>query len=92
MMKLDKAGYDENWNTVFSAHACATITVYDSDGKALTTGYTFTDNGDGSYAIRFAAAGNYYIVACDSDRLTVPAVCQVAVAFVDDNPPAGDNA
>ena len=91
VVKLDKAGYDENWNTVFSAHAGATITVYDSEGKALTTGYTVTDNGDGSYAIRFAAAGNYYIVASDSDPLTVPAVCQVAVTYVEQVPPTGDN-
>ncbi len=91
VVKLEKAGYDENWNTVFSAHAGATITVYDSEGKALTTGYTVTDNGDGSYAIRFTAAGNYYIVASDSDPLTVPAVCQVAVTYVEQVPPTGDN-
>ena len=91
VVKLEKAGYDENWNTVFSAHAGATITVYDSEGKALTTGYTVTDNGDGSYAIRFTAAGNYYIVASDSDPLTVPAVCQVAVTYVEQIPPTGDN-
>ena len=91
VVKLEKAGYDENWNTVFSAHAGATITVYDSEGKALTTGCTVTDNGDGSYAIRFATAGNYYIVASDSDPLTVPAVCQVAVTYVEQVPPTGDN-
>lgn len=91
VVKLEKAGYDENWNTVFSAHAGATITVYDSEGKALTTGYTVTDNGDGSYAIRFTAAGNYYIVASDSDPLTVPAVCQVTVTYVEQVPPTGDN-
>lgn len=91
VVKLEKAGYDENWNTVFSAHAGATITVYDSEGKAMTTGYTVTDNGDGSYAIRITTAGNYYIVASDSDPLTVPAVCQVAVTYVDQVPPTGDN-
>ena len=91
VVKLEKAGYDENWNTVFSAHAGATITVYDSKGKALTTGYTVTDNGDGSYAIRINVAGNYYIVASDSDPLTVPAVCQVAVTYVEQVPPTGDN-
>ena len=91
VVKLEKAGYDENWNTVFSAHAGATITVYDSEGKALTTGCTVTDNGDGSYAIRINVAGNYYIVASDSDPLTVPAVCQVAVTYVEQVPPTGDN-
>lgn len=91
VVKLEKAGYDENWNTVFSAHAGATITVYDSEGKAMTTGYTVTDNGDGSYAIRITTAGNYYIVASDSDPLIVPAVCQVAVTYVEQVPPTGDN-
>ena len=91
VVKLEKAGYDENWNTVFSAHAGATITVYDSEGKALATGYTVTDNGDGSYAIRINVAGNYYIVASDSDPLTVPAVCQVTVTYVEQVPPTGDN-
>ena len=79
-VKLDKAGYDENWNTVFSAHAGATITVYDSEGKTLTEGFTVTDNGDGSYAICISADGNYYIVASDSDPLTVPAVSTVTVS------------
>ena len=79
-VKLDKAGYDNNWNTVFSAHAGAAITVYDNTGKALTEGYTIVDNTDGTYAITVAAAGNYYIVATDADPLTVPAVCAVAVA------------
>ena len=79
-VRLDKAGYDENWNTVFSAHAGATITVYDSEGKALTEGYTFTDNGDGSYSIRIYAAGSYFVVASDSEPLTVPAVSTMTVS------------
>lgn len=91
VVKLEKAGYDENWNTVFSAHAGATITVYDSEGKALTTGYTVTDNGDGSYAIRITAAGSYYVAATDADPLTVPAVCQVTVTYVEQVPPTGDH-
>lgn len=78
-IKLDKAGYDANWNTVFSAHAGATIAVYDSTGKVLTEGYTVADNQDGTYTVTIAVAGNYYVVAADIDPLTVPAVCAVAV-------------
>ena len=78
-VKLDKAGYDANWNTVFSAHAGATIAVYDSTGKALTDGYTVADNQDGTYTVTIATVGNYYVVAADADPLTVPAVCAVAV-------------
>ena len=79
-VKLDTAGYDANWNTVFSAHAGAAIAVYDSTGKALTEGYTVVDNQDGTYTVTIAAAGDYYVVATDTDPLTVPAVCAVAVA------------
>lgn len=79
-VKLDKAGYDENWNTVFSAHAGATVTVYDNEGKALTEGYTVTDNGDGTYTVTVDAEGSYYVVATDSDPLLVPAVCELTVS------------
>lgn len=79
-VKLEKAGYDENWNTVFSAHAGATVTVYDSEGKALTEGYTVTDNGDGTYTITVDAEGSYYVVATSSDPIMVPAVCELTVS------------
>jgi len=78
-LKLDKAGYDANWNTVFSAHAGANIAVYDSNGQALTGGYTVAYSEDGSYSITLSAIGNYYVVATDTAPLTVPAVCAVAV-------------
>lgn len=100
-VKLEKAGYDASWNTVFAAHAGASITVYDAQGKALTQGYTVKDNGDGSYAITIDAQGSYYIVATSADPITVPAVCAVTVEkavdvpVVDDGndvPPTGDPA
>lgn len=78
-VKLDTAGYDANWNTVFSAHAGAAIAVYDNTGKMLAEGYTVVDNQDGTYTVTIGAAGNYYVVATDADPLTVPAVCAVAV-------------
>ena len=89
-VKLDKAGYDENWNTVFSAHAGATITVYGEDGKALTEGYVVTDHGDGTYTVTVEAAGSYYIVATDADPLTVPAVAALTILTADPVPPTGD--
>ena len=79
-VKLDKAGYDANWNTVFSAHAGATIAVYDNSGKLLTAGYAVVDNQDGTYTVTVASVGNYYVVATDTDPLTVPAVCAVVVS------------
>lgn len=90
-VKLDKAGYDENWNTVFSAHAGATVAVYDSDGKALTEGYTVTDNGDGTYCVTISTPGTYHVVAADSDPLTVPAVCTVTVSPKTINPETSDS-
>lgn len=76
-VKLDKAGYDENWNTVFAAHSGATVTVYDADMKVVDA--AVTDNGDGTYTVTLNAAGSYYLVATDSDPITVPAVCAVTV-------------
>ena len=35
--------------------------------------------------------GSYYVVASDADPLTVPAVCQVAVTYVEQVPSTGDN-
>ena len=78
-VKLDMAGYDANWNTVFSAHAGAYVSVYDSEGCIVTEGVTITDNNDGSYHITFSAPGNYFLTATDSDPLIVPAVCRVTV-------------
>lgn len=77
---LQKAGYDENWNTVFAAHAGAEIIAYDSNMVALdTTNYTVADNGNGTYSITFAEDGTYYLIASDNDPILVPAVCQVTL-------------
>lgn len=77
-VKLEKAGYDENWNTVFSAHTGAVITVYDSEMKVVNA--TVTDNGNGAYTVVIADPGTYCVVATDSDPLIVPAVCAVTVS------------
>ena len=90
-VKLEKAGYDENWNTVFSAHAGATITLYDENGKALTNGYTVKDNNDGTYTVTVNAAGNYYVVATDKDPQLVPAVASVVVNKSTESGKPGDS-
>lgn len=78
-VRLDKAGYDENWSTVFSAHVGAAITAYDSKGNAVTDGITVNDNGDGTYSVTMAVPGAYYLVASNNDPLIVPTVCRVVV-------------
>lgn len=78
-VKLDKASYDESWNTVFSAHVGADIIVYCSEGNAVTDGITITDNGDGTYSVTISVPGTYCLVASDSDPLIVPAVCRITV-------------
>ena len=78
-VKLEKAGYDENWNTVFSAHSGATITLYDENGKTLTEGYTVKDHHDGTYTVIVNTTGNYYVVATGNDPILVPAVASVIV-------------
>lgn len=78
---LEMAGYDADWNTVFAAHGGAVLTVYDSELKAVDVAdYTVTDNGDGTYTVKIAKAGTYYLVASDGDPITVPAVSAVTVA------------
>lgn len=90
-VKLEKAGYDENWNTVFSAHSGATITLYDESGKALTEGYTVKDNNDGTYTVTVNAAGNYHVVATDNDPILVPAVASLVVNKAAESDKPGDS-
>lgn len=79
-LTLENAGYDENWNTVFSPLAGASIAAYDSGFDRLSAdSYTVTDNGNGTYSAVFSGAGTYYLAAYCDDPLIVPAVCQVTV-------------
>lgn len=77
-VRLDIAGYDDAWNTVFTPHSGAAVTVLDADGKAVEA--AVTDNGDGTYTVTLLSAGTYYLVAADSDPLMVPAVCAVTIS------------
>ena len=79
---LFEAGYDENWNTVFSPCADATITVNGEE-------YGTTD-GDGNIILYFEDYGTYVISAHKEKEVnneTVPAitapVCEITVAEAD---------
>ena len=86
---LQKAGYDSNWNTVFTAHKGATLKVYDSDFNELAANeYKVADNGDGTYDVTVKAVGNYTIVAYDNVTPIVPALCTLTVANNADIDPA----
>ena len=77
---LEKAGYDTNWNTVFSKHNGAEIKVYSSDFKELDTDdYEVVDNGDGTYSITIKNTESYIIAAYDNTTPIVPAVSTVVV-------------
>ncbi len=80
-LTLTEAGYDENWNTVFSACEGAAVTI---DGE--TTGYTTDENGE--VTITFDAAGTYVVSAqkyktVDSETVTAitAPVCVVTVQW-----------
>ncbi len=80
---LEKAGYDDNWNTVFAAHKGAIIKVYDADFNELDANdYVFTDNDDGTYSVTVNATGDYTLVAYDNETPIVPAV---SALYVTDN-------
>lgn len=79
---LEKAGYDESWNTVFSPLSGATITAYDMDGKALdANAFTVTDNGGGAYTITFTQSGEYTLIAAGDEAAVVPAVSKASVTI-----------
>ena len=78
---LEKSGYDDDWNTVFTALSGATITVYDADGNAVDSSkYAVKDNGDGTYTITFIEDGKYTLIATETTTPIVPAVCTVSAA------------
>ena len=77
---LDKAGYDEDWNTVFSSHKGAILRVYDADFTELSSGtYKVTDNGDGTYSVTVKTIGAYLLVAYDNTTPIVPSICTLSV-------------
>lgn len=76
-VSLKQAGYDENWNTVFSSLTGAEIRVYDENMNLMEAGYQITELGDGQYGVAFAKSGNYILIGTKEEANTVPAVCRV---------------
>lgn len=88
-VSLQKAGYDEG-NTVFAAMSGATIKAYGSDLTQKDV-CTVRDNGDGSYAVTFTTAGEYYLVATgNAETILVPTVCKVSVEQGEETTIQGD--
>lgn len=74
---LEVAGYDADWNRIYTGYEGASINVY-MDSKVVDTDkYTVTDKGNGTYEVIFAEAGTYYLVAKSESDILVPAVCKV---------------
>jgi predicted RND superfamily exporter protein len=61
-VKIEKSGYDANWNTVFSALEGASLKVYDKDFKEVKEGFKVTELGQGQYEVLLAQPGEYYLV------------------------------
>ncbi len=73
--------YDENWNTVKTPVAGATVTI---DGKTTS----FVTDANGEVALAFDGAGYCVVSACKDGAVLVPPVCAVAVSS--SKLPAGD--
>ncbi len=75
-VSVEKAGYDESWNTVFSAFTDVSITAYDTDGKALPESY-YTAEG---CQVTFKKAGDFVIAARGTgSTILVPALAKVHI-------------
>ena len=76
-LKVQQAGFDNDWNTVFTDCENTVLTVYDSDLQAVADGYSVKGT-----AVTFTRAGSYLIVVSKADNSIVPAVCAVTVEEV----------
>lgn len=72
-LKLEQAGYDASWNTVFSKCPNADISVIGDNS------FNDTTDANGEVSLTFPSSGTYYVTAAKSDHSIVPAVCKVAV-------------
>ena len=73
-VEVQQAGYDANWNTVFTACENVVLTVCDSDLHVVSDGCSVKGT-----AVTFTKAGRYLIVVSKADNSIVPAVCAVTV-------------
>lgn len=86
---LQKAGYDDSWNTVFSNHNGADLKIYDTSFNEIDAeSYKIEDNDDGTYTVVVDTEGNYYLAAYDDSVPVVPAICELTVEVNPDIVPA----
>ena len=79
-VKVDAAGYDADWNTVFAPHVGAKIKILEQDLTELSADkYIVADNGDGTYTLKVFAPGEYILASFDDSLPAVPAVAALAV-------------
>ena len=75
-VSVEKASYDENYNTVFAAYDAAGLTAYDSEYKPLAADAYSVDGSN----VTFNQAGTYYLATAGTDSVNlVPAVAKVTV-------------
>lgn len=75
-VSVEKASYDENYNTVFAAYDDAGLTAYDSEYKPLAADAYSVDGSN----VTFNQAGTYYLATAGTDSVNlVPAVAKVTV-------------
>ena len=82
----EQAGYDEDWNTVFTPCKDADVTVCDADLHVLRDGCSVK-----GYTVTFDKAGNYLIILSKADNSIVPAVCAVTVTEAQNNQATDNN-
>ena len=75
---LIKLIYDNSWNLIPAIHSGATIKVYNENFEE-TDCYEFVDNGDGTYAVKVKAVGEYIIAAYDNSTPIVPTISSLTV-------------
>lgn len=74
-LTLNKAGYDESWDTVFSHCSGASVKIIGSNNSVVP--YTTDENGQ--VKLKFENAGTYKVMAYKDDGSIVPAAATVIV-------------
>jgi hypothetical protein len=73
-LKLEKAGYDASWNTVWSDLPGASVYDISDDNVVLAT-----TNASGEATVSFSAIGTYYITVSYPSATIVPPVCKITI-------------
>lgn len=88
-LTLKQAGYDANWNTVFSPCSDAKVEIIGSDNNAVPY---YTDE-NGQVKLKFSSAGTFKAVAYKDDGSIVPAAATIKItdtSVISKNPKTGD--